>query len=329
MHIPHRFSRSAAAALVVAALFLIPLVVNAADTQTLAGTWVVWAELTVPPGVQVQVPALHTYHSDGTITSSDVLSLGGLPGNSIRITPMHGVWERTGPSAFATTNLFLVYDASSSLLIGFGRARATLSFARNDPDQASRNRQSRVLALPVAVCLSGPAGCGRRLGTIPRLSAQPSSYGHPSSLSAGAAVLGNTPRRRQPDPIADCRQHAPLGPPTYKLSPAGMMRTRPIVIVHQQERIRQSGWMWTRITRDPRNPRFLRRRDPQRPMSPADRVAGAVQGQRCPHAPPCRGVRQSPGEITTTTPRGRSTASESASRLTARPKLKVFRGGSR
>ena len=180
MHIPHRFSRSAAAALVVAALFLIPLVVNAADTQTLAGTWVVWAELTVPPGVQVQVPALHTYHSDGTITSSDVLSLGGLPGNSIRITPMHGVWERTGPSAFATTNLFLVYDASSSLLIGFGRARATLSFARNDPDQASGTAKAEFLPCPSPFACPDPQAADAAWVPFP---------GFPPSLPATATRL--------------------------------------------------------------------------------------------------------------------------------------------
>ena len=150
---PNRFPRLAAATLVVAAWFLLSPVVNAADTQTLAGTWVVWVELTVSPGVQVQVPALHTYHSDGTITSSDVLSLGGLPGNPFRITPMHGVWERTGPSVFATTSLFLVYDASSSLLIGFGRARTTLSFAKDDPDQASGTAKAEFL-----LCLS-PFAC--------------------------------------------------------------------------------------------------------------------------------------------------------------------------
>jgi len=150
MCIPNRFPRLAAATLVVAALFLIsPSAGNAADTQTLAGTWVVWAE--IQSGVRV--PTLHTYHSDGTITSSDVLSLGGLPGNPFRITPMHGVWERTGPSVFATTSLFLVYDASSSLLIGFGRARTTLSFAKDDPDQASGTAKAEFL-----LCLS-PFAC--------------------------------------------------------------------------------------------------------------------------------------------------------------------------
>ena len=142
MKTSHRFSTSA---LAVAALFLIPAIaVNAADTQTLAGTWVVWAE--IRPGVRV--PALHTYHSDGTITSSDTLMFGGLPGVSIRISPLHGVWERTGPSTFATTNLALIYDAGSSLLIGFGRARATASFGKSDPDQVSGTASVEFLPCP-------------------------------------------------------------------------------------------------------------------------------------------------------------------------------------
>ena len=157
MHTPHRFSRSAVAALAVAALFLIssPAMI-AADRQTLAGTWVVWAEL--QPGVQV--PQLLTYHSDGLITSSDVLTFGGLPGITFRITPMHGVWERTGPNAFATTNLFLVYDASSNLLIGFGRARAAVSFTGNDADQISGTAYAEFLSCPSPFACPDPQGAG-------------------------------------------------------------------------------------------------------------------------------------------------------------------------
>ena len=142
---PNRFSRSFAAALAVAALFLVsPLAGRAADKKPLTGTWVVWAE----PAPGVRVPALHTYHADGTITSSDVLSFGGLPGVTIRMTPLHGVWERTGPKAFATTSLFLVYDVGSSLLIGFGRARATVSFDKHDPDQGSGTAYPEFLPCP-------------------------------------------------------------------------------------------------------------------------------------------------------------------------------------
>jgi hypothetical protein len=162
MRISNRFSRLAAATLAAAALFLLsPSAVNAADTQTLTGTFVVWAEL----GPGVQVPALHTYHSDGTITSSDVLMFGGL-GIPIRITPMHGVWERTGPSAFATTNLFLVYDASSSLLIGFGRARAAV-FTGKDADQISGTAYAEFLPCPSPFACPDPQAAGAAWAPFP------------------------------------------------------------------------------------------------------------------------------------------------------------------
>ncbi len=166
MRTPHRFSRWFAAALVAAAWFLIsPSAGYAADTQTLTGTWILWAEL--PTGARV--PALHTYHSDGTITSSDVLSFGGLPGVPIRITPLHGVWERTGPRAFATTNLFLVYDASTSLLIGFGRARATISFTGNDDDQFSGTAYPEFLPCPSPFACPDPQAAGAAWAPFPGL----------------------------------------------------------------------------------------------------------------------------------------------------------------
>ena len=132
MQIAHRSSGLATATLVVAALLLIsPSAVNGADNWSVVGTWVVWSE--IQPGSRV--PSLHTYHQDGTITSSDVFSFGGLPGVPIRNTPLYGVWEKTKPNAYACTYLSLVYDAASSLFIGFLRARAELSFTGNDTNE--------------------------------------------------------------------------------------------------------------------------------------------------------------------------------------------------
>ncbi len=171
------FSRSAVAALATATLFLVsspPM--KAADTQTLTGTWIVWAE----PQFGVRVPALHTYHSDGTITSSDTFMFGGVPGATIRITPLHGVWERTGPSAFAATSLVLVYDASSSLLIGFGRARATVSFPKNDPDHISGTASVEFLPCPSPVACPNPLAADAAWAPFP---------GFPPNFQATAARL--------------------------------------------------------------------------------------------------------------------------------------------
>ena len=57
---------------------------------------------------------------------------GGLPGVTTRATPLLGVWERTGNSTFATKNLSWVFDAASSMLIGFVRARAEIIFSKED-----------------------------------------------------------------------------------------------------------------------------------------------------------------------------------------------------
>jgi len=121
----HRFLKAAAAALALAAaLFVASPSLVADNPHAVAGTWVTWAS----PAPGVQVPVLQTFSADGYIVSSDVLMFGGLPGVAIRLTPMHGVWERTGRNVMKTTNLAMVYDAATNLLIGFVRSRATGSF---------------------------------------------------------------------------------------------------------------------------------------------------------------------------------------------------------
>ena len=88
------------------------------------GTWV-WRTLT-PGGAAV--PALVTLHKDGTVAVSDLSMFGGLPGSAIRATPLSGVWERTGPHAIGGTPLYLVFNSTTNLLIGYGRVRTALEF---------------------------------------------------------------------------------------------------------------------------------------------------------------------------------------------------------
>jgi hypothetical protein len=140
------------AAVVLAAVFLVPPVSKADDSGSLTGTWVIFAE----PMPGVRVPALHTYNSDGTIVSADVLTFGGLPGVSVRITPLHGVWDRTGRRSFTTTNLTLVYDAASSVLIGFGRARVSLTMDKHDTSRFSATSVVEFLACPSPVACPDP-----------------------------------------------------------------------------------------------------------------------------------------------------------------------------
>lgn len=146
------FSVASLAAVVLAAMFLTPAAPKADDSRSLTGTWVIFAE----PMPGVRVPALHTYNSDGSIVSSDVLTFGGLPGVSIRTTPLHGVWARTGRGSFATTNLTLVYDAASSMLIGFGRARVGISMDMQDTSRLSATAVVEFLACPSPIACPDP-----------------------------------------------------------------------------------------------------------------------------------------------------------------------------
>lgn len=86
----------------------------------------------------------------------DTFSQGGLPGVSVRTTPLHGAWQRTGPATFATTNLFLVYEAASSVLIGFGRARAAVTVTAPDADRASGTVVLEFLGCPSPVACPDP-----------------------------------------------------------------------------------------------------------------------------------------------------------------------------
>jgi hypothetical protein len=96
-----------------------------------SGTWI-WSTYT-PAGAAL--PALVTFHEDGTVAGSNFFMFGGTASNMPRrTTPFHGVWERTGPQTVGVTSLYLVYDALAGRLIGFGRARSTLEFTPGDFD---------------------------------------------------------------------------------------------------------------------------------------------------------------------------------------------------
>jgi hypothetical protein len=122
----HRLLGGVAAVALTALVFVTSTSLVASNRHAVAGTWVTWAS----PMPGMHVPVLQTFNADGSIVSSDVIMFGGLPGVTIRATPMHGVWERTGRNVVKTTNLAMVYDAATNMLIGFVRSRATGSFTR-------------------------------------------------------------------------------------------------------------------------------------------------------------------------------------------------------
>lgn len=113
------------------------------------GTWV-WRTY-VGPGLTL--PALITFHSDGTITGSDATMFGGVPGAETKTTPIHGVWERTGRQSIGGTGLYLIFDSASGVLIAMGRSRSSLQFATG-----FESFQGKMFVETLA-CATGPLTC--------------------------------------------------------------------------------------------------------------------------------------------------------------------------
>lgn len=107
----------------------------AANAQTSRSIWSghwgqVWGTFyfqTAYPNGNV-LPTLVTYHIDGTLTGSDGTMFGAMPTATLRISPLHGVWERTGFQSIGGTSLYLIFNATGGL-IALGRARSSLQFA--------------------------------------------------------------------------------------------------------------------------------------------------------------------------------------------------------
>lgn len=99
-----------------------------AKGATLIGTWAWQTMLPVDPNHQLPLPALVTYHQDGTVTGADGMMFGGIPANPYRYTPLHGVWERTGHHTFRGTGLFLRFDAATGILVAIVRTRSHIEF---------------------------------------------------------------------------------------------------------------------------------------------------------------------------------------------------------
>lgn len=95
-----------------------------------AGTWA-WSTHRPSGGT---LPALVTYHKDGTISGSDGVMFGiNFPPafNPNLASGLHGVWERTGPRSFRGMSLYLQF-APDGNVIGWGRARSELQFVGDE-----------------------------------------------------------------------------------------------------------------------------------------------------------------------------------------------------
>ena len=138
---------------IAAGLAAATIAANAQTSRSLAfGHWgQVWGTfyfLTTYPSGNV-IPTFVTYHVDGTITGSDGTMFGAMPTATTRITPFHGVWERTGFQSIGGTSFYLVFNATGGLS-ALGRVRSSLQFAE---DFESFQGKMFVEMLP---CTQGP-----------------------------------------------------------------------------------------------------------------------------------------------------------------------------
>jgi hypothetical protein len=128
-------------------VFVVGSNINQGEGYQIAGSWVSATHYGAPGSV----PALLTVHKDRTFSVSDGLMFLG-PGGG-KFSPLHGVWEHTGPKSLGGTALFMVY-APTGMLVGFGRARTALNFV-DDPDHIEG-----LMYLEIGPpCTSPPFGC--------------------------------------------------------------------------------------------------------------------------------------------------------------------------
>jgi len=125
------------------------------------GSWV-WSTSFGTPG---SAPALATFHKEGTVTVSDAFMF--LTFNGGKMSPLHGVWERTGPKSFGGTSLWMSYNATGTL-VRFARARSALHFVE-DPDHIEG-----VMYIDLgSPCASPPFGCPDPLSSEATWTPQP------------------------------------------------------------------------------------------------------------------------------------------------------------
>ena len=126
------------------------------------GTWV-WLTY-LGPGAAL--PALVTYHMDGTLTGVDGTLFGFATPSGTPVSPFHGVWQNTGWQSIGGTSLFLIFDATKKSPVAYGRARSALQFLDEDHFEG-------VVFLEVLPCMTGPLSCPDPLDPAARWMAYP------------------------------------------------------------------------------------------------------------------------------------------------------------
>jgi hypothetical protein len=121
------------------------------DGATLAGSW--YFETVLPNNMGL-CPSVVIFHSDGTVSASGCVALGGLVTNHYLYTPFQGVWERIGPHEFKATLYSLRFDPAlgasagvPSLVVAVARKIDYFSFA-GDFDHFAGTSYMQVLSCP-------------------------------------------------------------------------------------------------------------------------------------------------------------------------------------
>ncbi len=151
------------AAVLLSLIALMVLVPSSAYSQdALSGNWklpVPWGgswywTTTTPNGA---IPAVVTYHIDGSVTGADISMFGGTANNPYRYSPFHGTWERRGwgNHEFAGTSLYLRFDPTTNKLVGIARVRAQFAFVQ-DFDHIAGTMRLDVLPCPTPATCPDP-----------------------------------------------------------------------------------------------------------------------------------------------------------------------------
>ena len=143
----------------------------AAEPQQNRGPWGHWGQFwgTWVWTTNNRLPGLVTFQFDGTMVVSDGSMFGGIiPNSTTRMTPLHGLWERTGLQSIGGTSLWLIFDSNTGMIMGWGRSRSTLQFADNFD-----HLQGKMFVETLACAAGPPVSCPDPLDSAVKWVANP------------------------------------------------------------------------------------------------------------------------------------------------------------
>ena len=134
------------------ALLAAPAAAQDTDKQ-FTGSWIHYLNVSGTPSGPL-LPGLVSIHADGTIMISSGLMFGSpsMPAAPVRYSPVHLIWEKTGPKTIAVTGLFFVFNPDG-VLHGYQRNRMILTLG------ADRDTYTGMVFLDELHCPNGVFSC--------------------------------------------------------------------------------------------------------------------------------------------------------------------------